>query len=103
MKGSKARMRNLDECVRRINVDINVHLRLDVPTRWNFTYLMLESALRFKHAFISLVLSDKNYKYCPSSEEWRRKEIICAFLKPFYEMNSLISESIYPTSNLYFG
>ena len=103
VKGSETRMRNFKECARRVLVDISVHLRLDVSTRWNSTYLMLESALKYKRAFISLALSDKNYKHCPSIDEWRRGEIICAFLKPFYDMTTLISGTSYPTSNLYFG
>ena len=64
---------------------------------------MLESALRFKHPFISLALSDKNDNYYPLSEEWRREEIIYGILKPFYEITALILGSSYLRSNLYFG
>ena len=48
-------------------------------------------------------MNDRNYKYCPSSEEWERGEKICEFLEPFYEMTNLISGSTYPTANLYFS
>ena len=103
VKGSEARIRNFEECARRVSVDTSVHLHLDVCTRWNSTYLMLESALKYKRVFTSLALSDKNYKHCPSIDEWKRGEIICVFLKPFYDMTNLISGTSYPTSNLYFG
>ena len=103
VRGSEARMRNFEECARRVSVDISMHLCLDVSTRWNSTYLMLESALKYKRAFTSLALSDKNYKHCPSIDEWKRGELICGFLKPFYDMTTSISRTSYPTSNLYFG
>nr|GLL29980.1 zinc finger BED domain-containing protein RICESLEEPER 2-like [Ipomoea trifida] len=45
---------------------------------------------------------DRNYKCCPSDEEWSRGERMCAFLYPFYAITNLISGSSYPTSNLYF-
>ena len=69
MKKSKAKMRNLEKCVRRVSVDIDVHSRLDVPIRWNSTYLMLKSSLRFRCPFIGLALRFK----CPfiSGEEER--------------------------------
>ena len=73
-----------------------------MSTRWNFTYLILESAIKYKKAFASLQLIDKNYKFCPTSLEWTRGEKIYEFLEPFYETTNLISGSSYPTSNLYF-
>jgi len=41
-------------------------------TRWNLTYLMLESAIRYKKAFEILKMVDRSYKNCPSLEEWDR-------------------------------
>ena len=102
VKGSEARMKGFEECVQKFSPNTCVHLRLDVPTRWNSTFLMLDSALKYKRAFSGLALTDKNYKYCPSSEEWSRGEKICEFLEPFYAMTNLISGSSYPTANLYF-
>ena len=99
----KGKMWNFKECTSKVSIDISMHLHLDMSTRWNLTYLMLENALKYKHAFTSLSLSDKNHKHCPSIEEWKRVEIICAFFKPFYDMTTLISSINYPTSNLYFG
>ncbi|KAG6494612.1 hypothetical protein ZIOFF_042372 [Zingiber officinale] len=63
---------------------------------------MLDSAIKYKKAFASLQFNDKNYKYCSSSEEWKRGEKICEFLEPFYDTTNLISSSSYSTSNLYF-
>ncbi|XP_075475592.1 zinc finger BED domain-containing protein RICESLEEPER 2-like [Primulina tabacum] len=103
VKGSETRMKKFQECVQAVgSIDTSIGLRLDVSTRWNSTYLMLDSAIKYKKAFVFLQFNDKNYKFCSSSEEWKRGEKICEFLEPFYDTTNLISGSSYPTSNLYF-
>nr|GMD45581.1 zinc finger BED domain-containing protein RICESLEEPER 2-like [Ipomoea batatas] len=103
VKGSEGRMKKFEECIGAVgNIDTSIGLRLDVVTRWNSTYLMLDSAIKYKRAFASLQLNDRHYKFCPSNEEWKRGEKICEFLEPFYEVTNLISGSSYLTSNLYF-
>ena len=82
--------------------DIGSFLRLDVSTRWNAIYMMLESTIKYRCAFNSLTFNDRSYTLCPSNEEWERAEKMCAFLAPFYQITNLISGSSYPTSNLYF-
>ena len=67
VKGSEARMRNFDECVQTFSPHTSVHLHLDVPTRWNSTFFMLDSTLKYKHALSDLTLNDRNYMYCPSN------------------------------------
>ncbi|XP_019447197.1 PREDICTED: zinc finger BED domain-containing protein RICESLEEPER 1-like [Lupinus angustifolius] len=90
-------------CIEKIGgVDASVDLCLDVPTRWNSTYLMLESAIKYKHVFEKLHMSDDNYRFSPSVKEWKRAEKIHVFLLPFYRTTNLISGIPYPTSNLYF-
>ena len=83
-------------------IDTKVGLRMDVATRWNSSYLVLESAIRYRHAFASLAIHDTSYVHCPSNDEWKRAEKMCEFLKPFYVMTNLILGSSYPTSNCYF-
>ncbi|KAF7801124.1 zinc finger BED domain-containing protein RICESLEEPER 2-like [Senna tora] len=103
VKASDGRMQKFDDCVRESGgVETGLGVRLDVTTRWNSTYLMLESALHYQKAFTRLNLIDRNYKYCPSVEEWRRATKMREFLEPFFETTNLISGSKYPTSNLYF-
>ena len=103
VKSSEGRMMSFEECVKKTKSNSNAYLVLDVPTRWNSTYLMLERALKHNRAFAMLALNDKNYKCCPSNEEWKRGEQICEFLMPFYEITNLISGTSYPTANLYFA
>jgi len=54
------------------DIDTKVGLRMDVSTRWNFTYLMLGSAIRYRRSFGCLTIRDKNYVHCPSNDEWKR-------------------------------
>ncbi|XP_031282330.1 zinc finger BED domain-containing protein RICESLEEPER 2-like [Pistacia vera] len=75
VKGSEAKRMKFGELVKQIGVISSKGLRMDVPTRWNSTYLMLE--------------------------KWDRGERICKFLQPFYEITTLFSGSQYPTANLY--
>lgn len=102
IKGSDGRMLKFRDCVEDAGINVSGGLRFDVSTRWNSTYLMLESALQYRKAFEFYKVADRSYKYCPSDEEWEKGERICEFLEPFYEITNLISGSSYPTANLYF-
>ncbi|KAM3290052.1 hypothetical protein P3S67_018341 [Capsicum chacoense] len=102
VKGSDGRMRKFEQCVKQAGISTKLGLRLDVTTRWNSTYLMLESTLQYEIAFSSLQLVDRNYSVCPTFDHWRRAEKIFEFLEPFYEITNLIFAKSYPTSNLYF-
>ena len=102
VRGSQARKQKFLECVKLLALNGKKGLSQDVPTRWNSTYLMLESAIFYRRAFCHLELSDSNYKSCPTSEEWEKIEKICTFLGVFYEITRVFSGSKYPTSNLFF-
>ncbi|CAI9279448.1 unnamed protein product [Lactuca saligna] len=102
VKGSSVRKRNFLNCVKQVNLNPNKGLRQDVPTRWNATFLMIESALFYRRAFFRLALSDSNYLDCPSNEEWGKLEKIFKFLEVFYEVTCIFSGNKYCTANLYF-
>jgi hypothetical protein len=44
---------------------------LDVPPRWNSTYLMLLSAVEYRIAFEALDSQDLSYMDLPSPDEWK--------------------------------
>lgn len=91
------------ECVAHEFLEARKGLRQDVPTRWNSTFLMLESGIYYRRALIRLQLSDSNYaKYCPSQEEWDKAEKIKKFLGVFYNATCVFSGTRYPTANLFF-
>lgn len=103
VRSSESRMQKFKLCIEKVGgVETSAGLCLDVPTRWNSTYLMLESAIKYRRVFANLRVYDENYKWGPSVEEWERAEKICVFLLPFYKTTTLISGTSYPTSNLYF-
>ncbi|XP_026458197.1 zinc finger BED domain-containing protein RICESLEEPER 2-like [Papaver somniferum] len=81
---------------------IKMGIRQDVKTRWNSTYLMLDSCILYKPVFSHLKLVDSDYADCPTDEEWEQIEVVTKFLKVFHDLTKIFSGSKYPTSNLYF-
>ena len=70
VRGLESRMVKFKQCLERFNdIDASCELCLDVPTRWNSTYLMIKSALKYQRVFGSLHLVDESYKYFPSEEK----------------------------------
>ncbi|XP_024019952.1 zinc finger BED domain-containing protein RICESLEEPER 2-like [Morus notabilis] len=102
VKGSQVRKQKFFDCVKLVAIGDKKWLCQDVPTRWNSTYLMLESALYYRRIFQHLEFSDSNYKHCPSSAEWDKVEKIKTFLKLFYDATLKFSGTKYHTANLYF-
>uniref|UniRef100_A0A2N9GLN0 BED-type domain-containing protein n=1 Tax=Fagus sylvatica TaxID=28930 RepID=A0A2N9GLN0_FAGSY len=102
IKGSEIRICKFEECAQQLGIRTAKGLRLDVTTRWNATYDMFESAMKYRRVFAHLEIEDANYKHCPSNDEWNRVERIARFLKPFYDITTLFSGTDYPTANLYF-
>jgi hypothetical protein len=47
VRGSQGRKQNFFEAVKQVSLDSHKGLKQDVPTRWNSTYLMLESAIYY--------------------------------------------------------
>ena len=51
VKASEGRMKSFYECVSQVGgINTKIGLRLDVSTRWNSTYIMIESAIRYRRA-----------------------------------------------------
>ncbi|GLT39759.1 hypothetical protein SLA2020_139340 [Shorea laevis] len=102
VKQSPHRKRNFYIVAKSLNLDTQKKLCLDSPTRWNFTYDMLEVALSYKNAFLYLGEQDINFKHKLLEDEWEKVSLLCKFLKAFFEVTRILSGSRYPTSNLYF-
>ncbi|XP_077248521.1 zinc finger BED domain-containing protein RICESLEEPER 1-like [Tasmannia lanceolata] len=102
VKASHACQQKFDEVVQEVQVESKKSLCLDVQTKWNSTYLMLEGALKFREAFSCLETQDSSYKDAPSIDDWNSVEAICMFLKVFYNATDIFSKTKCPTSNLYF-
>ncbi|XP_054785890.1 zinc finger BED domain-containing protein RICESLEEPER 2-like [Prosopis cineraria] len=100
VKASEARSILFKQCVEQVgSIDTSMGLRLDVPTRWNSTYTMLESGIEYRRAFTHIAINDTNYKFSLTNDEWARADAMCSFLRPFEKIIRLISGSSYPISN----
>ena len=89
LKGSDSRMCRFDECAKIVGMKRTKGLRLDVCTRWNATYDMIDSATRYYSVLNHLAKEHANFKHCPSRDEWNRVERMTKFLKPFNDYNSI--------------
>lgn len=48
MRSSPSRLTTFKRCAKEVSVNSKTVLTVDVPTRWNFTYLMLDFAEKFE-------------------------------------------------------
>ena len=77
-------------------------LSQDVSTRWNSTYLMIESILRNQEPLLD-IFHDRDYKQAKLSEqEFSILDQVHSILKPFKELTDLISGSKYVTATAIF-
>ena len=70
VRASESRMKLLFQCVEQVSrIVTSIDLRSDRITRWNSTYTMFDTVIKYRRAFHSLSFIDKNYKWCPSNDE----------------------------------
>ena len=93
---------NAEDC------DCKKSLCLDVPTRWNSTYLMLNVAQAYERAFERMFTHDATYRDdmnckggAPTSFDWGNVRRMVTFLEHFYQITLKISDTKYTTSNTF--
>ncbi|KAL6196600.1 hypothetical protein ACLB2K_032214 [Fragaria x ananassa] len=85
---------------RQMEVGCSRKLILDCRTRWNSTYLMLQTAVEYMTVFPALKTS--GYKDVPSEQDWNLVVEIAEKLQLFFKATELLSGTKYPTTNLLF-
>ncbi|KAI5404423.1 hypothetical protein KIW84_051550 [Lathyrus oleraceus] len=99
VKFSPYRAVKFKECIEFAGITCKKLVRLDVSTRWNATYLMLEAAEKFQAAFDKLEYEESSYREFfgkgspPSSDDWDIVRAFISFLKLFYEATNVFSTS----------
>ena len=109
VRQSPARIQKFKECVVVEKMECKKMLCLDVCTRWNSTYLMLNTAQNFERAFERFEEQDTNFRAelergegWPSVDDWDNVRNLRDFLEHFYEVTLRISGTSYVTSNNFF-
>ncbi|XP_052119311.1 zinc finger BED domain-containing protein RICESLEEPER 2 [Arachis duranensis] len=104
---SPSRASRFQKCVELEKIQYKGLPCIDVETRWNSTYQMLEVALKHRKAFELLALKDNTYigemnggkgRGVPSDSDWEYAESIVPFLRVFSDATICISGTLYVTS-----
>ncbi|XP_040956161.1 zinc finger BED domain-containing protein RICESLEEPER 2-like [Gossypium hirsutum] len=109
VRQSPATLQKFKECVVVEKTECKKMLCLDICTRWNSTYLMLDTAQNFERAFERFGEQDSNFraklergKGWPSVDDWDNVRNLRDFSKHFYEVTLRISDTSCVTSNNFF-
>ena len=89
-------------------------LYLDLPTRWNSSYLMLETAENFEKVFLRMDFKDDDYSSyfrtkedsgglgSPCMSDFQSCRAFMTFLRLLYNTMKTFSDSLYVTSNAFY-
>lgn len=109
VRHSPSRFQKFKECVEAEKIQSKKLLCLDVSTRWNSTFMMLDTAQRFETAFERFTSIDPWFRVelaesggYPNDDDWSNARRLCTFLEHFYQLTMRISGSLYVTCNNFF-
>ena len=112
IKNGTSRLVKFKEITEEEKVDSKAFLKLDVSTRWNYTYLMLKAAIVYEKVFLKLAEDDTNYVIDlseardgfghPDEDDWDNAKKMAQFLQHFHDLTVRISSSLQVTCNTFF-
>ncbi|KAL4626790.1 hypothetical protein ACB092_05G122400 [Castanea dentata] len=114
VKSSSNRNQTFRNFMERLGMGSKSLLCLDVPTMWNSTYLMLETAEKFEKVFLRIDFEDNGYSSyfrskedsgglgSPCMSDCQNCRAFVTFLRLFYNASKKFSSSLYVTSNAFF-
>ena len=112
IKNGTSRLVKFKEIAEEEKVDSKAFLKLDVSTRWNYTYLMLKAAIVYEKVFLKLAEDDTNYVIDlseardgfghPDEDDWDNAKKMAQFLQHFHDLTVRISSSLQVTCNTFF-
>jgi len=108
IRSSPSILSGFEACAEQEKIEYKGYVYMDIETRWNLSYEMLEAALKHQRAFEDLELHDKKYvrelekgKGVPTYGDWNQAYLMLPFLKIFHEAILGISNTSNVTSNIY--
>ncbi|XP_071688737.1 zinc finger BED domain-containing protein RICESLEEPER 2-like [Rutidosis leptorrhynchoides] len=105
IRQSPQRLRKFKEFAEIEKCNSTKSLILDVPTRWNSTYLMLETAQKYERAFGRYDIEERHYREdlekagVPMYSDWANVRRLAKFLEHFYELTLKVFGTLHVTAN----
>lgn len=90
ISSSSSRLQIFNTIPQQFNLQPKRGFNLDVSTRWNSTYDMLEEAIQYKDALTHY--TDLQNIQSPNLEQWNLTERVCKFLKNFSDTTKVFSQ-----------
>ncbi|KAJ6427611.1 hypothetical protein OIU84_023075 [Salix udensis] len=102
VKTSEAHDEKFNELRQQLQVPSTKILIIDNQTKWNTTYQMLVAASELKEVFTCLDTSDPVYRINPSTDDWKKADILCTYLKLLYDAANILTGPTYPPAHVFY-
>jgi hypothetical protein len=99
ISSSSSRLQNFNTIPHQFNLTPKRGFSLDVSTRWNSTYDMLEEAVEYKDALTHY--ANQHNIQVPTLDQWNLAHRVCKFLKNFSDTTKVFSRHNSPSAHMY--
>ncbi|XP_038717841.1 zinc finger BED domain-containing protein DAYSLEEPER-like [Tripterygium wilfordii] len=102
VKTSESQEERFMQLKQQLQIPSTRELIIDDQKKWNTTYHMLIAACELKQVFDCFDTSDPDYKINISTEDWTQVEILCTYLKLFFDAASILTGPTNPPANMFY-